>query len=127
MPALNRFCRWVPLPWQTRFCARTKWIFPNAEIGPGQFLIVFASDKDLATPELHANFRLSSVGEYLALVEPDGVTISHEFAPTFPAQLTDVSYGLSMSSVDTDLVIDGAADSSTPGDSPVMLPDHAVT
>ena len=39
-------------------------------------LIVFASGKDraIAGSELHANFKLSSDGEYFALVEPSSAT-----------------------------------------------------
>jgi len=44
-------------------------------------------------PELHTNFSLSSSGEYLALVSPDGTRVSTEFAPSFPLQRRDVSYG----------------------------------
>ncbi len=74
----------------------TKWEFPARSILPGEFLLVFASDKDRTDPdaELHTNFKLGS-SEYLALVEPDGVTISHHFAPAYPGQSSDVSYGLS--------------------------------
>ena len=43
--------------------------------------------------ELHANFSLSKDGEYLGLVRPDGVTVADEFAPAFPPQLADISYG----------------------------------
>ena len=37
------------------------------------------------------------------------MTVSHEFAPTYPSQLTDVSYGLEMSSTASDLIVDGSA------------------
>jgi hypothetical protein len=87
----------------------SKWTFPTRILAPGEFLVVFASSKNLNGAELHTNFRLSAAGEYLALVEPDGVTVSHEFAPTFPAQLTDVSYGLEMSATTTDFVTTGSA------------------
>ena len=71
-----------------------KWIFPSVVIGANQYLVVFASGKDRknATKELHTNFSLSKDGEYLALVEPNG-TISDEYAPAFPPQRKDVSYG----------------------------------
>src|SRR5207244_2337701 len=38
----------------------TKWRFPSTVLGPGEFLIVFASKKDrrLAGAELHTNFKL---------------------------------------------------------------------
>ncbi len=74
----------------------TKWRFPATNIGPGQFLVVWASDQDRRTPgaPLHSNFKLSDAGEYLALIQPDGVTIATQFSPTFPPQWPDVSYGL---------------------------------
>ena len=82
----------------------TKWIFPSRTIEPGGFLVVFASGKDLTGSELHTNFRLSAGGEYLGLIKPDGIAVSHEFAPVFPSQLSDVSYGLEMSSNESPLI-----------------------
>ncbi|MBX3433148.1 MAG: lamin tail domain-containing protein [Pirellulales bacterium] len=72
----------------------TKWTFPAVEIPANGYLVVFASGKDRAVPgqNLHTNFALSSEGEYLALVQPDGVTVVDTFDP-FPAQLADISYG----------------------------------
>ena len=85
----------------------TKWQFPNGlAIDPGEFLIVFASDKTFENypgnyPYLdaggyyHTNFNLDKdPGEYLALVAPGGNTVIHEYAPEYPVQLTDISYGL---------------------------------
>jgi hypothetical protein len=71
-----------------------KWRFPGVTLGANGFLIVFASGKDRAAvgSELHANFSLDADGEYLALVRPDG-GIATEFAPKFPEQLKDTSYG----------------------------------
>ena len=85
----------------------TKWQFPSVALGRGEFLLVFASGKDraVAGSPLHTNFQLASVGEYLALVKPDGTTIAQEFAPAFPPQLADVSYGLPQ--VKADLVSPG--------------------
>ncbi len=73
----------------------TKWRFPPKVLAPGDFLVVFASDKDRRDPddELHLNFKLSSAGEPLLLVAPDGVTKIWEYAP-YPPQIADVSYGL---------------------------------
>src|SRR5581483_9228845 len=50
-----------------------KWVFPATNIPPNSFMIVFASGKNRAVAgrELHTNFKLSSDGEYLALVKPD--------------------------------------------------------
>ena len=73
-----------------------KWLFPaGVTLQPGEFLVVFASGKDraVAGQELHTNFNLSASGEYLALVAADGVTPISEFAPGYPAQQSDISYG----------------------------------
>ena len=43
---------------------------------------------------MHTSFKLSADGEYLALVEPDGTTITTEFKPAFPPQAGNVSYGV---------------------------------
>lgn len=73
-----------------------KWMLPDVTLVSGDYLLVFASGKDraVAGQELHANFKLEKSGEYLGLVQPDGVTVASEFAPAFPAQAEDVSYGL---------------------------------
>lgn len=72
-----------------------KWTFPSTPLAARGFVMVFASGKDRAAAgqELHASFKLSSEGGYLALVEPDGTTIASEFAPAYPRQFSDVSYG----------------------------------
>ena len=74
----------------------TKWQFPETILSGGEFLLVFASGKDRATPEseLHTNFKLGGEGEFLALVEPDGITVHHGFTPTYPAQVAAISFGL---------------------------------
>jgi hypothetical protein len=77
-----------------------KWPFPPTAILPARgYLVVFASGQ--ATENyvdkqgyLHANFALAREGEYLALTGPDAAVV-YEYAPAFPAQQTDVSYGLS--------------------------------
>ncbi|MEX2187844.1 MAG: discoidin domain-containing protein, partial [Pirellulales bacterium] len=72
-----------------------KWEFPSITLGSGAFLVVFASNKNraVAGSQLHTDFELSAGGEYLALVAPDKTTIVTEFAPEYPPQATDVSYG----------------------------------
>jgi hypothetical protein len=74
----------------------TEWRFPDTNIAAGQFLVVWASGKDRRTPgaPLHTNFKCDDAGEYLALVQPDGLTIATQFSPTFLPQAADVSYGL---------------------------------
>ena len=73
----------------------TKWKFPDIIIME-DYLVVFASGKNLTDPEdeLHTNFSLSKDGEYLALIRPDGQTVAWEYTPQFPQQVTDVSYGI---------------------------------
>ena len=76
-----------------------KWTFPSTLLAPGQYLIVFASGKDRAIPgqPLHTDFELSDDGEYLALVQPDGITVVSQFGSAFenyPEQLSDLSYGV---------------------------------
>ncbi len=74
---------------------KSKWRFPSVTVPANGFLTVFASGKDRAISgqQLHTNFQLSSSGEYLALVKPDGATATTAFDPQYPAQLEDVSYG----------------------------------
>jgi hypothetical protein len=73
----------------------SKWTFPSVTIGAGQYLLLWASDKNkVVSGQIHTNFKLSGSGEYLALVEPDTTVISYEYAPTYPAQQTDMSYGI---------------------------------
>ncbi|MDB4436113.1 lamin tail domain-containing protein, partial [Akkermansiaceae bacterium] len=73
-----------------------KWTFPSPTLLPaGESVIVFASNGDTHPDELHANFSLKSEGEYLALVQANGVTVNHEFAPFLPSLNEDISFGLS--------------------------------
>jgi hypothetical protein len=71
-----------------------QWVFPDIALPPNEFLVVFASDKDrrVVGEELHTNFRLSTGGEFLALVDPSGAIVS-SFAPSYPRQTTNISYG----------------------------------
>ena len=77
----------------------TTWIFPSVQIPSGGYLIVFASGQ--ADPNyvddgafLHTTFGLSSSGEVLRFLAPDGATVISEFTNVGP-QETGVSYGLS--------------------------------
>jgi hypothetical protein len=78
-----------------------KWTFPSAPqsvLDPGEYLIVFASGESIETyvdpaGYLHTDFSLADQGEYLALTDASQ-TIIHEFAPNYPRQVHDVSYGL---------------------------------
>jgi hypothetical protein len=83
----------------------TKWTFPSVLMSPGSYLVVWASDENTVTNgEIHTSFRLSAEGEYLALVEPDG-TIEHEYAPQFPEQRNNISYGVDLLQNGADLTL----------------------
>jgi hypothetical protein len=74
---------------------KTKWQFPDMSLPAGGFLLVYASDavrRDPAAP-LSTGFKLDGQGEYLGLIRPD-FTVASEYAPTFPEQTADVSYGI---------------------------------
>ena len=89
-----------------------KWQFPSVAVDPGGYLLVWASGKNRTNPAapLHTNFKLSGSGEYLALVAPDGASVVHEYAPSFPPQQADVSWGLA-----SDLVTERCFGIPTPG------------
>lgn len=76
----------------------TKWTFPKVILKSGEYLIVFASGKEknfqIEPDEIHADFELSSSGEYIGLISPDGKTVVSEIAPKFEKQNDDESYGL---------------------------------
>lgn len=73
----------------------TKWNFPSVVIPGNGYLIVYASGVNMVDPQghPHTNFKLESVGEFLALVRPNGQSIDDSFHPSFPEQFTDISYG----------------------------------
>jgi hypothetical protein len=93
---------------------KTKWQFPagSGSIGAGGYRIVFASNKNTIKPngEIHTSFALSADGEYLGLVSSNGTTVIDQFAPKFPAQFEDISYGRAMVSTGgpTTIVATGA-------------------
>jgi hypothetical protein len=73
------------------------WSIPSGvTLASHGYLLVYCDDRDTVAPngELHANFKLSADGEYLALLKPDNTVVS-EYAPEYPQQIADVSYGVS--------------------------------
>jgi hypothetical protein len=90
-----------------------KFTFPDgAMILGGGYLVVFASGSDEpnytdASGNLHTNFSLDGDGDYLALNSPDGAVLQ-EFAPSYPKQFEDVSYGIGTSAAITPLVTSGS-------------------
>jgi len=89
----------------------SKWTFPVLALAPGESVVVFASDKNRkdAGGELHTNFKLSTSGEYLGIIRPDGVTVELDFGPAYPLQVTDVSYGLKQE-VSAEIILPAGAD-----------------
>lgn len=70
-----------------------RWSFPNIEIKPKEYLIIYASGKDKCDLEkriCHTNFKLSSEGEFLTLTDNTGNIISKI---NYPKMEIDVSYG----------------------------------
>lgn len=69
-----------------------KWVFPNVNIGAGEYLLIFCSDKNRTTPgqPLHTNWKISAGGETITLTDGGGVTV--DTAP--PAALnSNISWG----------------------------------
>jgi len=109
-----------------------EWAFPACQLDPGEYLLVFASNKpDELYPYydpggyLHTSFALSAGGENLALVMPDGQTVASAYWD-YPEQVEDVSYGIAQGSVLSDTLLEeGAAlryHVPTPGDA-ALMPD----
>ena len=86
----------------------TKWQFPDTTpdrvLGPGQYLIVWASNKDAAkrpaytsTSQLHTNFQLSTntgpSPDVLNLTASDGTTLISGFGAPYPVQSSVATYG----------------------------------
>jgi len=84
----------------------TNWAFPSVNLSAGGYLVVFASGKNRTNDpaHLHTSFQLEASGEYLALVQPDGVTIASAFSPKFPSVREDVAFGIAQSLVVTSLL-----------------------
>lgn len=69
----------------------TKWAIPAGyTIQPGDTLLIWLDEDGMDGP-LHANFKLNALGELVAIVAADGVTILDTIA--FGPQIADVAYG----------------------------------
>jgi hypothetical protein len=73
---------------------RTKFVFPDVTIAPGEYMLVFASGVESVDPDkpLHASMRLSSTGETLYLIDDNGGVVE---SITVPAMTADESYARS--------------------------------
>lgn len=70
-----------------------KWTFPEIIINPGEYLIIYATGKDMCDMKekiCHTNFKLSSKGEVLTLSDNNG-NIINKF--TYPALANDIAFG----------------------------------
>lgn len=78
--------------------ALDKWMFPSTTLNPGEYLVLFASQKDrpaVGGNKFHTNFKLNAFGESLALYNPESPRVAASvFAPEFAEQRNDYSYGL---------------------------------
>jgi hypothetical protein len=79
-----------------------RWVFPALTLAPGEYRVIFASGKDRrvagGASALHTSFTLGTFGDYLALCPPDFPRVpAVEFAPQYPEQRNDYSYGLNAS------------------------------
>jgi hypothetical protein len=90
-PGLVDFAGWFLTDTTTNL---TKWRFPAVSLDVGKFLLVWASGNSKTNPlaPLHLNFKLEKNGGYLALLDPR-TNVVFEFAPYYPPQRADVSYG----------------------------------
>ncbi len=69
----------------------TKWVFPEGSVIPANGHMLIWCDEEQEQGALHTNFKLSSGGEFIALVAGDGFTIIDSLS--FGPQTVDVSYG----------------------------------
>jgi hypothetical protein len=82
----------------------SRWTFPAVTIGAQQYLVVFLSGKDrrptASGSRLHTNFRLNPDGEYLGFYNAESPRqVITRFAPEYPEQRNDYSYGLDSNAV----------------------------
>ncbi len=72
------------------FAEPFRWVFPSRILLSGDYLLVYASDKNRTGSELHTNFKLKSAGETIRLVDDGGVLLD---AFAMEAVTPDVSMG----------------------------------
>ncbi|MDD4149849.1 MAG: CotH kinase family protein [Bacteroidales bacterium] len=86
-----------------------KWSFPDVQIAPDSFLVIFASGKDIVYPEneIHTNFSIKAYGEDLLL--SNSSQIIHQIEPFILRQ--NQSYGFLPDGSDEAVIFDVA----TPG------------
>lgn len=80
-----------------------KWVFPATELRAKDYLLVYGvgsnrapSESPSSSSDRQANFKLSTKGEYLALIDSNGhrQEVGLTDAREYPEQQPDISYGL---------------------------------
>lgn len=66
-----------------------KWQIPRGTTIPGNGYLIIWADKDTTQIGLHANFKLSSLGEEVIFSKPDGTLIDEV---VYPGQTLELSY-----------------------------------
>lgn len=96
-----------------------EWTFPDGvEIEPGEFLIVWADEEDVAEPDdLHTNFKLGGGGEPVTITDADGQVISS--LSNYPELEDDESFGVD----DEGVYVVRPVGDATPGDGPTVEGD----
>ena len=102
----------------------TKWKFkePGLFMAPNEYLLVWC-DEDSGQAGHHTNFKLSTGGEFVALVDNDGVTVIDSIS--FGPQTTDIAYGRVTDAGDNWAFITptpGSTNNTTPVDDDKLLP-----
>ena len=76
-----------------------KFELPAYTMEPGSYLVIFASGKNKTkNNEIHTNFAISSQGEVITLLKPDGAYASRVDVPQ--AASKDISYGIVLDGAD---------------------------
>lgn len=67
-----------------------QWVFPAKVIAPGEYLLVWCSDKNRTNPDnpLHTNFKISSGGETIVLTDNEGYNIDTVVVGVIPQNYT---------------------------------------
>ena len=73
------------------FTNKLKWKLPTTNLQPHKWVIIYCSNRDLYTPEYHANFKLKNRTDTIGIFFKNGSTIDVLVYDSMPA---DVSYGL---------------------------------
>ena len=78
-----------------------KWPFPTGTTVPANgYLLIWADEDGMATPGLHANFKLAAGGEEILLIDTDANNNQVLDSITFGSQTDDVAYGRTAADAD---------------------------